>query len=177
MRSSGAPAKTGEPLYGSSVSSFLRPPMLKIEPALPMQRMLPALPMLRIEPALPMLKIEPALPMLKMEPALPMLSTLKILPTLPTLNKLPVPNKPAPLLAAPRATLRFRPERVALRIRAPLCTRRIRRSAYRCGRLHSTRSCWKPASTTGGRATRPPAASPRVPLVLCPPGAEATFES
>ena len=107
MRSSGAPAKTGEPLYGSSVSSFLRPPMLKIEPALPMQRMLPAL---------PMLKIEPALPMLKMEPALPMLSTLKILPTLPTLNKLPVPNKPAPLLAAPRATLRFRPERVALRI-------------------------------------------------------------
>ena len=118
MRSSGAPAKTGEPLYGSSVSSFLRPPMLKIEPALPMQRMLPAL---------PMLKIEPALPMLKMEPALPMLSTLKILPTLPTLNKLPVPNKPAPLLAAPRATLRFRPERVALRIRAPLCTRRIRK--------------------------------------------------
>src|ERR671912_1633162 len=132
-RSSGPLAKAGEPHYGSSVSSFLQPPIHNILPALPMQR---------IEPALPMLKIEPALPMLNMEPALPMLSRLKILPTLPMLNKLPAPNKPAPLVATPRAILRFRPERVALRIREPLYTSpsRVRRSAYRRGRVRSTRS-------------------------------------
>jgi len=98
--------------------------MVKIEPALPIQRMLPALPMLRIEPALPMLRMEPALPILKTEPTLPMLAMLPRLPMLIMLNRLfTLRDLARPLPPALGGSTRFRPERLAPYIPAPLRTR------------------------------------------------------
>jgi hypothetical protein len=98
-------------------------PTLKIEPALPIQSMLPALPMLKIEPALPMQSIPPALPTLRTDPALPMLMMLPTLPMLKMLKMLLILSKLPRLPIPPERSLRFRPERLAPYIHAPLCAR------------------------------------------------------
>ncbi len=86
--------------------------------------MLPALPMLRIEPALPILRMEPALPMLKTDPTLPMLAMLPRLPMLIMLNRLfTLSDLARPLPPVLDGNTRFRPERLAPYIHAPLRTR------------------------------------------------------